>query len=531
MVVKDGEAFYTYQLFDPLNMKIPGSINKDIDYVDWQDPAKYDDEYSNDLWLSEHEGEIWWDTKTARYYRYKDYGDSNQNINVDYLKRYWGKLIPGSSVTMKQWKSSSTVPEDVTWFNVETRWETETNRNITTYYYWSTVGIDVPEKEYTIEEIKMLIESGGTTNKFIPIDDRTIITSNSARFESDEITYSVYKQNSEDLETKHVDWYMVSRENETPIPSEYLEDLKKSIVGDTVTQVAVFIATDEQITFNDINLSGCSISNSVVSVNYNFVDVLNVNFDNSTNVQITNTTITAGDIVRVYKVEENTTGWFNNIEEARDNFASIVNDHMKRKMIATEYPLYKEYIESGQGIVNAESWSISSEFDTIKRYEYLSKTRNFDMIKMHNSGTESFKVDIDDAAEYYFKYNGNLRLVNKENSSVKIAYDTIENTTDLARYSNNRQTVQTYELIQMLYTYSDTAFIKGMFFDMIEYLYSEKTYPDWIFKTSYIDLFMLNKPLRQYAIYQNDNYDDIIDYVNETKPYHTKIRETSRRYP
>ena len=42
---------------------------------------------------------------------------------------------------------------------------------------------------------------------------------------------------------------------------------------------------------------------------------------------------------------------------------------------------------------------------------------------------------------------------------------------------------------------------------------------------------MLNKPLRQYAIYQNDNYNDIIDYVNETKPYHTKIRETERVYP
>jgi hypothetical protein len=62
-------------------------------------------------------------------------------------------------------------------------------------------------------------------------------------------------------------------------------------------------------------------------------------------------------------------------------------------------------------------------------------------------------------------------------------------------------------------------------------MYTEKTYPDWIFKTSYIDLFMMNKPLRQYAIYQNDNYNDIIDYVNETKPYHTKIRETERVYP
>ena len=62
-------------------------------------------------------------------------------------------------------------------------------------------------------------------------------------------------------------------------------------------------------------------------------------------------------------------------------------------------------------------------------------------------------------------------------------------------------------------------------------MYTERTHPEWIFKTSYIDLTMFNKPLRQYAIYQRDTYQDTIDYVIETKPYHTKIRKTERIYP
>ena len=545
MIVKDNETFYTYQLFDPLSMKIPGSIDKDIDYVDWQDPAKYDDEYSNDLWLAEHEGEIWWDTKSARYYRYKDYGDKNGNINVDYVKRYWGKLVPGSSITIKQWKSSSSVPTDITWFNTETRWDTNTNRNITTYYYWSTIGIDVPEKEYSIDEIKMLIESGGVTNKFIPIDDRTIITSNNTLLNADEIEYSVYKRNSRDIENKHVDWHLVSKNSSVAIDDVYLTDLRDSVVGRKVEEVKVFVAKDGQVIFTDELLSGLSVINASVSINSEFVDILNVGFtyvevdEDSTGkpveipaLLLDNITITAGDVVRVYKISENVS-WFKDVTSARDNFSSIINDKMKHKMLHREFPFFEEHIALGQGILQAENWSISSEYDTIKRYEYLSKTRNFDMIRMYNSGTESFKVDIPGSAEYYFGYKGNLRLVHKENAALRLSYpDTLPNSnSEISKYYENMYSVQTYEFINMLYTYADKRFIKDIFFEMIDYMYTEKTYPDWIFKTSYIDLFMLNKPLRQYAIYQNDNYDDIIDYVNETKPYHTKIRETERVYP
>ena len=83
----------------------------------------------------------------------------------------------------------------------------------------------------------------------------------------------------------------------------------------------------------------------------------------------------------------------------------------------------------------------------------------------------------------------------------------------------------------MIYNYADIDEIKEMFFDMIEYMYIERTHPEWIYKTSYIDLVMYNKPLRQYAIYQRDSYQDTIDYVTETKPYHAKIRKTERIYP
>ena len=377
----------------------------------------------------------------------------------------------------------------------------------------------------------MLIESGGVTNKFIPIDDRTIITSNNTLLNADQIEYSVYTQNSLDIENKHVDWHMVSRNSSAPIDQLYLNDLRDSILGGKVEEVKVFIAEEEQINFTDEKLIGLSLLNSVVSINSEVLGILNVSFSND-ELLLNDITITDGDVIRVYKITPES-GWFSNVVDARNNFASIVNDYMKRKLLVKEFPFFEEYIIPGNGILQTENWAISSDYDIIKRYEYLSKTRTFDMIKMYKSGTQSFKVDIKDNAEYYFEYDGNLRLVHKENGTLRLQYPDFDTTveSEITSYYNNMYAVQTYELINMLYTYADNKFIKNMFFDMIDYMYTENNFPDWIFKTSYIDLFMMNKPLRQYAIYQNDNYDDIIDYVNETKPYHTKIRETERVYP
>ena len=63
---------------------------------------------------------------------------------------------------------------------------------------------------------------------------------------------------------------------------------------------------------------------------------------------------------------------------------------------------------------------------------------------------------------------------------------------------------------------------------MVNYLYTEKSYPAWLFKTSYIDLNLYNRDLKQYAVYQRDSETDVLEYVREAKPYHVKVREITR---
>ena len=87
VILQDGENYNLYQLFDPLNLKLPGEIIKNLDYITWEDPAKYDKVTSKELWLDDWVGTTWWDTTLARYYRYNDYGDENGTLIESFASR------------------------------------------------------------------------------------------------------------------------------------------------------------------------------------------------------------------------------------------------------------------------------------------------------------------------------------------------------------------------------------------------------------------------------------------------------------
>jgi hypothetical protein len=60
---------------------------------------------------------------------------------------------------------------------------------------------------------------------------------------------------------------------------------------------------------------------------------------------------------------------------------------------------------------------------------------------------------------------------------------------------------------------------------VINYIFSEQVSPDWIFKTSFISVLHKVRDLAQYPSYIKDNQTFYEDYINEVKPYRTKIRE------
>ena len=65
-----------------------------------------------------------------------------------------------------------------------------------------------------------------------------------------------------------------------------------------------------------------------------------------------------------------------------------------------------------------------------------------------------------------------------------------------------------------------------LFFDMVRYIFSENNNVDWIAKSSYIYIDNLDvDSLKQQPYLDLDKVQQYIDYINEVKPYRTKIRQ------
>jgi len=236
-----------------------------------------------------------------------------------------------------------------------------------------------------------------------------------------------------------------------------------------------------------------------------------------------------GDVLRVYSVEATKNNWFTNTTKTRNNFASVINTMMSNKMLQTVYSKYTQYIDTDDIIFKLGNWYIDDSYKTINSFSYLSTTREFDMIEQYENGIKSFKLKLPTHDEYYFEHEGQLQLVHRTKSTLNVSFDSIalpETGYDI--YYSNAIGIQVHELMNLIRDYPNTSFINDIFFSMIKYLYTEKTYPSWLFKTSYFDLDLHNREMKQYAVYQRDSEEDVVEYVREAKPYHAKIREIKR---
>lgn len=71
---------------------------------------------------------------------------------------------------------------------------------------------------------------------------------------------------------------------------------------------------------------------------------------------------------------------------------------------------------------------------------------------------------------------------------------------------------------------------RNAFFVMIRHILSEQKSVDYAFKTSLLTIFHKLRELEQNPNYQRDNQTYLQDYINEVKPYHSKIREYVLNY-
>ena len=221
---------------------------------------------------------------------------------------------------------------------------------------------------------------------------------------------------------------------------------------------------------------------------------------------------------------------------------STDNIWYRRKLQSYNVDLYWNYVDWYATGFN----QFTNIKDTIKESYQLPSLDNRigDVVKIENVGSGGWllleKIDNQDIEDYTINYN----TIGRENGTIQFKdtlYDYGKNTVgfdnrsfDSNFYDNN----PSIELRIILETIRDSLFVgeleveyNQLFMAALRYVMSEQQSVDWMFKTSFVKAKHNRETLNvQDITFNNDNLASYQEFVEEFKPYSTKIREFISEY-
>jgi hypothetical protein len=103
-----------------------------------------------------------------------------------------------------------------------------------------------------------------------------------------------------------------------------------------------------------------------------------------------------------------------------------------------------------------------------------------------------------------------------------------------AQYFDAEPVTETRKIIQAI---NEELFIDELAIErnrllilMFDFILSEQQAPEWLIKTSLIDVEHRIRELVPFQIYRQDNQEFVLDYLQEVKPYHVQVREFNLAY-
>lgn len=154
-----------------------------------------------------------------------------------------------------------------------------------------------------------------------------------------------------------------------------------------------------------------------------------------------------------------------------------------------------------------------------------------DIVKVRDNGAKLFEL-------YQYKA-GKLKLVGLQDGTIQLS-DSLYNEKGFDYYPFSSEPFDlgsTLELRYILKGLKEDIFVKDLadyynklLFAVIDYILSEQKYVDWIFKTSFVSVAHKFEGLVQSSSFIKDQQEMYRQYIEEVKPYRTKIREYNLNY-
>ena len=563
--------------FNPLQGKILGVAQENIDYIGAVDPANYNQgpiHNQGNPWGREHLGEIWWDTNSVRFI------DPSQN-DIAYASRRWGQVFPGSRIDIYQWIESPVIPSQyagpgtvLSSLTYTTKTEVDSSGVIgTRYYFWvrniPTVNTVVGKKLSTTA-IANYIENPRASGiaYMAPLDSSTVAIYNVLDLISaqDTILHVNYDRQYTD-DNIHVEYALIAQDKAEDFLSDNLY-LKM------------------QDSFCGVNLQGAPVPDPTLSP----ADRYGVQFRPRQSMffnrfgALQNYLGRANWILNAYPISETRNFSILNSREPEPSAASGAWNKRVANLDELGYqnliivPLGYLYLVASDSSQSG-AWTIYQvingptpgsraltlirvqNYDTRRYWNYINwylpgynPTVNPVAEVPNYAGLDSLtSVAVGDSVKVTRNAQGKWEIYQRTLTGwdrVGLQDGTIEFSAELwnysigrfgfdvevfdAQYFDQEPVIETRKIIQAI---NEELFVGDLLIErnrslmlVFDYVYSEFTAPGWLMKTSLVDVDHKIRALEPYQIYRQDNQDFVLQYINEVKPYHVQVREFNLTY-
>lgn len=494
-------------IVDPVKGRILGKALQFLDYIESQDPADYNRSSGldvlgvarvndNNYWSDQYVGKYWLDTSQVRFVDYEQQG-------LDYRKSHWNQLFPGSEVKVYQWVESDVLPASYSkYYSGEPKYSNDesysivykvdknTNAVQTRFYFWvrhldikpsfkdlSTTTIEeyiANPKSSTIPYIAFYSpNSFGLYNCDSYIDgEDTILHIGNDLIPTENAIHSEFQLVQED------------RSN-SELPQRVLKKLIDSLSG--------------------INLIGELVPDQDSQGNHR----LKKSERYGLGIRPRQTLIVdrLGALKSfVKKANEILAFLSTSVRIIKSDFYYKDNNSD-----ATKFWRFTDRIVEGFDLETPILHSIS-KFSDLSKINYPIGT----VIKVTNDG-EPYVIIRTTATGF--------DILAEENATIELLpgiYQTAKPNRSIRKILES--------IFYQLFVEDYAIYANNLFFTLVKYLLREQKNLDWVFKTSFITVDHMVTQFERWPNYQPDNTTYLLDYISESKPYHTKIREYRPRY-
>ena len=575
-----------YDLYDPIKGRIFGVADREINIKTTWDPAIYnvgENTNTQTPWAENHIGEVWWDLSTVKWlwyeqdtqeYKSNHWGQLFPGSSVDVYEWVESNLLPSEwntrSGTAQSVVSGTALYGDDSQYTVAQKYDSRQDMMVNYYYYWVKGKIDIPrnsvvKRKNTVAYVANLIRNPAAFGfKYYAITDTNkFIIYNVDGLVNDDIVLNLDIRTNTFEGDSHSVWKLVREGDSEYRPGSQIETrwwdslIGKNSAGDIVPDpdlpvnqkygnnarprqswyVNRYNALKEIIDYANTVLKKNQLVGQINLDNLNSEDpeptAQSGEWDASVDTYADLTYVNTADI-------SGTVNYLVKADETANNFWAIYTwdgTTWSRTKVQTyktsDYWSYTDWYGTDPE-VHEMIHSENTPIDKQVKFQYELDTLDLAIgkhVKVTNADTGGWKLFMQTATGF--------KNVGTENGTIRLStklYDYSQDATGFAGEDNFDDNFfdqePSQETRKVLTALRDDLFINELsgeyntlFFTGLRKVLSEQTYVDWMFKTSFINAKNSVRQLDQRKAYTTGTDSWIESFINEVKPFHTKLRE------